>query len=121
VLVGATGHDDGGKHGGRAYALAGNDLFLNGTPRRLAPGDVYVRTLREGTPTNPNIIALVEVNDIPIFLVPDGLGHFDSQGSREIDIVIPPGLSGIRLAFQAFALNQQGYVIASAREHAVFE
>jgi hypothetical protein len=121
ILIGAEGHSVAGEHGGRVYALAGNDLFLNGTPKYLAPGDLFVRSVREGVPQNPSIVALVAVQDIPLFLVPEGIGRFDAQGSRKIELVVPPGLAGLQLGFQAFTLDQQNLVVASARENVVFE
>ena len=100
---------------------AGDDLFLDATPASVAADEDLERIVRTGVPGHLALVALVTVNGAPIFLVVDGPRALDGTGTLESSIVIPPGLSGLTLGYQGFAINARGKLSKTAVESVFFE
>jgi hypothetical protein len=106
---------------GAVRLYGGDDLFLDATPTVVAAGDTLRKQLRTGVAGNLAMIALVAVNTTPLFLVVDGPAPFDAAGSFGYAVTVPPGLAGVTLAYQGFAINARGKLSHSAVETVLFQ
>jgi len=98
----------------------GNDLFLDLTPIEVADGDSLSRTIRTGVPGNAAILVVVDVNGNSAWTTLGGIRTFDAMGSIEETVVVPPGMAGYVVAYQAFAINARGKLSRSDREVVTF-
>jgi len=106
---------------GTATLYAGDDLFLDATPTTIGPDEDLDRIVRTGIPGKLALLALVAVNGVPTFLIVDGPRPLDGTGTLRSTVLIPPGLSGLSLGYQAFALNARGKLSKTAIESVDFE
>jgi hypothetical protein len=113
VIVGAPKDVKKFKMSGRAFVFSGNDLFLQAQPSDPLAGDTLKLGTRGREPAAPAVLAIVGVNGSPTFTVVDA-GLLDERSRRLLVAVVPPGLAGIAVDFQAFALDSRDGVIDSS-------
>jgi len=101
---------------GSVDAFAGNDLFLNATPRQPRAGDPLVLRIAEGPAGHPTLLFLVGFNGVTLFVEVGGLQPFGQDETRTVAGTIPAGLAGSTLDFKAFARGAGGLVVDSAVE-----
>jgi hypothetical protein len=101
---------------GRVELRASGELYLRIAPEKAFPGVTLTRDVREGPAGSSVGVAIVAVNHVPFFLFTNGIGSFDGAGSYSLADVVPPGLAGLVLDFQAFAIDARGHVVATTVE-----
>jgi hypothetical protein len=106
---------------GEARVFGGNDLWLDATPRDPAAGETEHLATRNGVAGNLTALAVIAINGAPSFVLVDGLQHFDASGDHLLTATVPPGLLGLTLDLQSFAISASGHVIASGVERVAFQ
>lgn len=119
-IVGAPGFvDSNGVQRGRARVYSGNDFWLNADPKSVVQDDYEVLASR-GVPAGHLVgVAIVDVNGSPLFQFL-ALGAADATEALILENNVPPGLAGLTVTFQSFAIGRMGRVIDSAPETIVF-
>jgi hypothetical protein len=113
LLVGAPGNSRNWAASGRAYVIAGNDLFLQANQLSYQPYDYLELDNRGGTPGAPTCIVLTAVNGAPTFL-PLAFGSLDNDGNFAVAGTVPSGLSGLTLTFMGYAIAASGHGVADS-------
>ncbi len=121
VLIGSpTLRGPRGSAQGAAYVYAGNDLYLNSSPKSVAANELLTLTVGESAPGSCCATFLVEVNGNPVTSLIE-LGVFAGDEGFERSYLVPAGLAGLRIGVIAFALHSGGKVIDSAVETVQFQ
>ena len=76
--------------------------------------------IREGNPSDPTALFVVEINNVPTTRLL-AAGSFDAQGGWVVSGTVPPGLTGVEVAFRSFALGFSGNVVDSSNEVVSFQ
>jgi hypothetical protein len=109
VAVGTPDGDTGlGTDEGIVYLYAGSELWLNADPKTVPPSGTLITTVAPGTPSNPLLRFLVDLNGTPFFLALPPLNFFDAQGFASFSDAVPPGLSGTIPTLRVYAIDFRG-------------
>jgi hypothetical protein len=115
IAIGATRDVAIGTPRGSLFLYAGNDLFLNASPRKVSAGQNLQLRTSAGPQGNGNALFVVSVNGIPsVSLVLIG-----SYNANEVHIVsgpVPNGLGVIDIEFLSIGINSGGGFSDSAGE-----
>ena len=101
-LIRASGFKVGNDAVGRVGLYAGNDLYLQASPKPIHVGELLTLEGREGEPGARILLALTAIDEVPLF-IPLRLSTFDGSGLCSWTVAVPAGLEGVVLEFTAFA------------------
>ncbi len=107
LLVGAPIPLKGAPKGGKVFAFALNDLFLQAEPAAPVPGDTVVVDLRAGGPGTLGLIALIDIDGAPTF-EPLLLAPFDANGELQFCADVDSGVSGMEFTVMGYAVARSG-------------
>ncbi len=119
VLVGAPRNDDNGNRAGAAYVFGGDDLFLQSRRDSVQAGDTLRLDTRGGLSSAPVALFILEIDDSPSWSLLDS-GLLDPKGNRTFKGLVPAGLEGTSIKFQAFSVKGSGELAESAVETVTF-
>jgi hypothetical protein len=105
---------------GLVDVFAGNDLWLDASPKLAPAGATLTLRTREGPAGAPVLLVAVAIDDVPAFL-PLVVGSFDASETLALASTVPSGLSGHTATFRAYALVAPHRVADSGDERVVFE
>ncbi len=88
---------------GEVYLYSGNDLFLNATPKSLAPNETVTLTIAEAPLSSPVALFLVALDGAPNVGVL-AVGVMDANERLALSLTVPAGLSGHTASLRAYAL-----------------
>ncbi len=103
-----------------AYVYLVSELALEIMPSQVSAGDMLYFTTCGGLSSQLALLAIVEVNNLPLF-VPITLGTFDGGGQWSFTAIVPPGLQGLVAEFQSFGFYSSGRAGLSDRELIEFQ
>ncbi len=95
-------------------------LTLEANPETVATGDAITLTTWTGLPGGASLLAVVDVNGTPLFVVM-ALGFFDADGLWTLTGTVPPGLSGNLVLFETLGIEPTGKVGISNEEAVTFQ
>ncbi len=107
LLVGAPIPLKGAPKGGKVFAFALNDLFLQAEPPAPVPGDTVVVDLRAGGPGTLGLIALIDIDGAPTF-EPLLLAPFDAHGELQFCADVDSSVSGMEFTVMGYAVARTG-------------
>ncbi len=107
LLVGAPIPLKGAPKGGKVFAFALNDLFLQAEPPDPVPGDTVVVDLRAGGPGTLGLIALIDIDGAPTF-EPLLLAPFDAHGELQFCADVDSSVSGMEFTVMGYAVARSG-------------
>ena len=93
--------------GGKAFAFALNDLYLQAEPSAPVAGDTVVADLRGGTPGTLGLIVLIDVSGTPVF-EPLLLAAFDTNGELQLCADVDSSVSGLDFTIMGYAQARTG-------------
>ncbi len=99
------------------YALA--PLGLESTPEEPTSGATLVLETLGGPANALTLLAMVELNGAPTFVVVDGIATLDGQGERTFSAIVPPGLAGTVAIFRSYAVGLRGRRIVTSPDEVV--
>jgi len=108
-MFGAPGYDTASQYDiGKAWARAGDDLFLTLSHQVAYANDFVTVSVTAGHPGNPLILALTELDGVPLFLPMLATMYFDANGEFFVVPMVDPSYGIHDLTFQAWAIGRDG-------------
>ncbi len=112
LVVGAPTH--GGTYTGKVYLFDSDEINLSITPTQPAPGQTISVSVYDGTPGDPVMLVVDEIDGIPTWIVLT-LDVFDATHRYEFDADAENPLLGFNVGLLALKLSPTGPVVFSDR------
>lgn len=114
LMIGASAQ--GGVDAGKVYLFDADELNLSITPTQPAPGQLISVSVYDGTPGDPLLLVVDEIDGIPTWIVL-AADVFDAQHRFEFDVFAENPLLGFNVGVMAWKLSPTGPVVGSEKVH----
>ena len=100
--------------------VRGPQFTLEAEPESVVAGNPIALTLWSGPPRGPALLAAVEVNGAPTFVVVT-IDRFDHRGLWSLGGIVDPSLAGLSVTLRAYATRTDGRIGSSNKERVTIQ